>query len=185
MHDTRVARRYAKALFSLALKFDLIKSVEEDLAGIASLITHDEQFKNFLLSPYAGRKEKLAIADKLFSDRVTALTMQALRLMLTKRRERELVALRDEFVVLRRKHEGVIYVVITSAEELQKDQQKQLVAKLGLITGKTIEASYEIDARLIGGVKVAYENTVLDGTLRGSLNALRENLRHDVLIQQA
>ncbi len=185
MHDSRVARRYARALFSLALKFDLIKSVEEDLAGIAGLITHDEKFKQFLLSPYAGRQEKLEIADKLFSDRVTALTMQALRLMISKRRENELVALRDEFIVLRRESQGVVFATITSAEELPTDQQKQIVAKLGLITGKSIEPQFEIDARLIGGVKIAYGNEVLDGTLRGTLNALREKLRHDVLIQQA
>lgn len=183
MHDNRVARRYAAALFATALKYDVIKSVEEDLAGIASLLAHDAQFRDFLLSPYVGREEKLKIADKLFSDRITAISMQALRLMLGKRRETEIEALRDAFITLRRKHEGVIFATIASAEALSKDQQKELVAKLALITGKVIEASFEIEPRLIGGVKITYENTVLDGTLRGTLNALRDKLHHDVLKQ--
>jgi F-type H+-transporting ATPase subunit delta len=40
------------------------------------------------------------------------------------------------------------------------------------------------DASLIGGVKVAYENFVLDGTARGALNKMREKLRYDLLKQQ-
>jgi len=184
VHDSRVARRYAQALFSLALKNDIVDSVEEDLAGIASLLINDKQFKDFLLSPYVGREEKLKIADKLFSDRVTALTMQGIRLMLTKRRESELIPLRDEYVKLRRKHHGVIFATISSAEKLSKEQEKQVVAKLTLTTGHTIEPHFEVEPKLIGGIKVSYENTVLDGSLRGALNALRDKLYHDVLIQR-
>ncbi|MBI1756840.1 MAG: ATP synthase F1 subunit delta [Fimbriimonas ginsengisoli] len=183
MQDRRVARRYAAALFATALRYDVVKSVEEDLAGIVGLLSHDKGFRGFLLSPYVGREEKLKIAEKLFSDRVTALTMQALRLMLEKRREGEVEALREEFVTLRRRHDGVIFATVSSAEALDKDQQKQVVAKVGLITGKAIEPHFLVDPRLIGGVKVAFENIVLDGTLRGSLNLLGDRLRHDVLMQ--
>lgn len=183
MHDSRVARRYAQALFTLALKEDMVKAVEEDLAGIAHLLTGDEQFRDFLLSPYASREEKQQIAGKLFSDRITGLTMQALRLMLTKGRETELLALRDEFTKLRRAHEGVVFATISSAEAMAQDQQSQIISKLAIATGKVIEANFEIDPRLIGGVKVSYENTVLDGSLRGALNTLRDRLRHDVLKQ--
>lgn len=183
MNDKRVARRYAQALFALALKEEMVTPVEEDLAGIAGLLSHDERFRHFLLSPYASREEKLSIADKLFSDRITWLTMHALRLMLSKGRETELLNVRDEFVALRRVHVGAIYATISSAEALAQDQQSQIVSKIALITGKTVEARFEVDARLLGGVKVTYENNVLDGSLRGSLNALRDHLRHDILIQ--
>ena len=154
MADTKVARRYASALFTTAQKNDVVKSVEDDLTAISKLLENDPKFKDFILSPQVGRDEKIKIAEKLFSDRVTALTMQALRLMLIKRREYEIPNIRNEFVALRREHGSVSYVVITSAEALEPDQKDALVAKLAQQTGKTVEADFRIDPRLIGGVKV-------------------------------
>ena len=183
MHDARVARRYANALFATALKNNVVKSVEDDFSGIAGLVDGDKSFREFLISPYVGREEKLKIAERLLSDRITAISMQAVRLMLEKRREAEIRAVYDEFVALRRKHHGVVYAEVSSAEALTKDQEKQIVAKLGLISGKTIEASFSVDPKLIGGVRVRLENTVLDGSLKGGLETLKDRLRHDVLKQ--
>lgn len=183
MSDIRVARRYAAALFGIAEKNDVISSVEDDLHGIAALILNDKSFRSFLSSPYTSREEKLAIADKLFSDRVTALTMQALRLMIVKGREEELLGVRDEFVALRRHKQGVVFAVFTSSEALDKKLQTELSAKLSLSLGKEVEAQFEVDPKLMGGVKVAYGNQVLDGTVQGRLSDLRDRLIHDVLKQ--
>jgi F-type H+-transporting ATPase subunit delta len=181
--DTKVARRYANALFTTAQKNDVVKSVEDDLSAIAKLIENDQRFKDFLLSPEVGRDEKIKIAETLFSDRVTALTMQALRLMLVKRREAEISNVRNEFVALRREHGSVAYVVVNSAEAMEEDQRNSLIAKLGGSLGKSVEAEFHIDPRLIGGVKVQIGDYVLDGTVRGSLRRLEEKLRRDVLMQ--
>lgn len=183
MADSKVARRYAGALFVTAQKHDVIKSVEDDLIAIASLLESDQKFRDFMLSPRVGRDEKIRIAEKLFSDRITALTMQALRLMLTKRRQAEIMSVRDEFISLRREHGSVSYVQVSSAEALEPDQKNAIVSKLEQKTSKTVEADFRIDPRLIGGVKVQIGDYVLDGTVSGSLRRLEEKLRRDVLKQ--
>ncbi|MBS1716192.1 MAG: ATP synthase F1 subunit delta [Armatimonadetes bacterium] len=182
-HDSRVARRYANALFETAQKYNVIKSVEDDLAGITSLLDGDRSFHDFLLSPYVGREEKLRICEKLFSDRITALTMQFVRLALSKRRESELKAVYSEFVELRRLSEGVLFVSFASATELDKKQREALEAKIALTTKRKVEAEFLVNPSLIGGVKATFENTVLDGTVRGSLKRIQESLTHDVLKQ--
>jgi len=184
MADSRVARRYAQALFMTALKYDVIKSVEDDLNSIVGLLENDEQFHEFVIAPYTGREEKIEIVDKLFSDRVTALTMQVLRVMLEKRREDEITGVRDEFVKLRRENEGVIFATVTSAEKIDDAQRKALMAKLEKTLGKKIEAEFKVEPQLIGGIRVAYGNYVLDGSIRGALSNLRDKLRHDLLKQQ-
>lgn len=183
MVDVKVARRYAQALFATAQKNDVVKSVEDDLTAISSLFENDPKFKDFMLSPQVGREEKIKIAERLFSDRVTALTMQALRLMLVKRRESVISSIRAEYVALRREHGSVAYVVVSSAEALEPDQKNAIVAKLEEKTRKKVEADFQIDAKLIGGVKVQLGDYVLDGTVRGSLRRLGEKLRRDVLKQ--
>jgi len=174
MADHRVCRRYAQALFSTALKYDTIRSVEDDLNAIVGLLQTDEGFRDFVIAPYTGREEKIATIDRIFSDRITALTLQVLRVMLEKRREEEIEGVRDEYVKLRRDHEGVIYATATSAA---------LVSKLETILGKKIEADFKIDPQIIGGIRVAYGNYILDGSIRGALSNLRDRLRHDLLKQ--
>lgn len=183
MAESKVARRYATALFNTALKNDVVKSVEDDLSAISGLFVNDPKFRDFMLSPQVGRDEKIKIAERMFSDRVTALTMQALRVMLIKRRANEIVGVREEFVALRREHGSIAYIVVTSAEAMEPDQKNALVAKLESKIGKKVEADFKIDGRLIGGVKVQIGDFVLDGTVRGSLRRLGEKLRRDVLKQ--
>jgi F-type H+-transporting ATPase subunit delta len=184
MSDNRVSRRYAKALFVATEKANVTNSVEDDLNAIAGMLENNAQFKTFILAPYTGREEKVAVVEKIFSDRITALTMQVLRLLLTKRREDMIVSVRDEFVKLRREREGVIYAVISSAYEIDAKQMKSLVAQLEKTLGKTVEAEFKLEPHLVGGVKVAYGNYVLDGSIRGAVSTLRDKLRHDLLRQQ-
>jgi len=183
VHDIRVAKRYAKALFETAQENRVIESVEDDLGGIVSLLVNNTRFRALLLSPEVSRDEKLGLVDKLFSDRITALTLEALRLMIEKNRELEIEWVQREYVRLRRDFENKLFVIITTAEQLDDDQRQRLLAKLESITGKRLEAEYRIDPHLIGGISVSYENYVLNGSLRGELQRLRERLLHDVLKQ--
>jgi F-type H+-transporting ATPase subunit delta len=181
--ETKVGKRYAQALFSAAKAGNVIPSVEADLNAVANQVANDERFREFLISPHVGREEKVKILERIFSDRITALTMSAVRLMLQKRREGEFETVREEFVRLRREHERKVYVLVSSAERLTDDQMDRIEKKLEKLSGADIEPEFRIDSTLIGGVKVAYGDYVLDGTIRGALRRLKDRLRIDVLKQ--
>ena len=181
--DARAAKRYAKALFQAASKADVIDSVESDLNAIANLLETHEQFRGFLHNPRISRDDKTAIAERLFSDRITSLTMSLMRLLLAKRRENEFEGIREEYVQMRRAQGAVVYVIVTSAAELDRAQKDAIISKIAAQSGKKVEADYRVDAHLIGGVKVAVGDYVLDGSVRGSLNRLRDLLKSDVLKQ--
>lgn len=183
MAESKVGKRYAHALFNAAKAGDVIKSVESDLNAVANQVESDERFREFLVSPHVGREEKVKILERIFSDRITALTMSALRLMLQKRREDEIETVREEFIRLRREHEKKVYVLVSSAERLTDDQMRRIEQKLEKVSGQDIEPEFRVDGTLIGGVKVAYGDYVLDGTVRGALRRLRDRLRIDVLKQ--
>jgi len=183
VQDNRVSRRYAQALFTTAQRHDVITSVEDDLNGIVDVIEADAGFRRFVQAPFTGREEKIRIFERIFADRITAITMQLLRVMLEKHRENEITQVRDEFVRLRRESQSVTLVNVTSSQDLDLTQRQALVAKMEAVLGRRVEASYHIDPAVIGGVKVAYENFVLDGTVRGTLSKLRERMKYDLLKQ--
>lgn len=181
--DSRVAKRYARAMFAASLKENILASVEDDLNGIEDAFRRDPRFRTFLFSPATAAEDKLALVERVFSDRVTALTMHLLRLLLDKRRETELPLVRLEFIRLRRDHDQIVYVEVASAVALTDSEKKAIVAKIENGTGRKAETEFKIDGALIGGVRVEYDNFVLDGTVRGSLKRMRERLVYDLLRQ--
>lgn len=183
MVDARIGRRYAQALFNAATKHDVVVAVENDLAGIAALVRDDAKFRHFLLAPFNSHEEKIQVAERIFADRVTALTMQVLRVMIQKGREGEFESVYNEFARLRREAADIELATITSAYTLDPAQKDAIVTGVSKRLGKKVEAKFLVDPRLIGGVRVAYSNFVLDGSARGHLNRLREHLHHDILKQ--
>jgi F-type H+-transporting ATPase subunit delta len=183
MADTRVARRYAQALFQIALKQGIVRGVEDDLGAFVEARRTGTSVKAFLQSPTVAREAKIKVLDEKFSDQMTALGLNAIKLMVSKGREDKLDQIYDAFVVIRRNYDGIIYAAITSAEVLPIDQKDAIVQKISQILGKTVEAEFHVDPSQIGGVKVAYDNYVLDGTVRGTLSKLREKLRYELLKQ--
>ncbi|MBV6490278.1 MAG: ATP synthase F1 subunit delta [Fimbriimonadaceae bacterium] len=183
MGDTRVARRYAKALYRAAKSQGIVESVEADLAGVVGIIERDPGFGEFLVSPRIAREHKLPVLERAFSDRVTALTMHALRLMLQKRREDLVPDVYKAFVAIRREHGAVLYAHIASSIELTEKQRSALLTKLEKGSGKKVEAEFSVDSNLLGGIRVAYGNFVLDGSVRGSLRRMRDTLKYELLKQ--
>lgn len=183
MTDVRVAKRYARAIFSEAHKQGLLQSVEDDLSAMCAVIADSDRLRRFLKSPNATREDKLALFERMFADGVTALTMHAFRLLLKRRRENLIVHVRDEFALLRRENEKVIHAVVSSSYEIDQSQRDAIIEKLASTTGQRVEAEFEIDESIIGGVRVTYGNYVLDGTARGYLERMKVRLLYDLLKQ--
>ncbi len=183
MADTRVARRYALALFQSSNSTGTAGTVENDLNLISAHLSSNEDFRKFFFSPERSRQDKNQLISAVFGSQVSPITIELTKLMLSKGREADFSAVAVEFSRLRREAQSIIHAVVTSTSELGADQKSALIAKLQTQIGKTIEAEYKIDPSLIGGLKVAYGDFILDGSVTGSITKLREHLRHDLLKQ--
>ncbi|MCW5943154.1 MAG: ATP synthase F1 subunit delta [Fimbriimonadaceae bacterium] len=176
--ESRVAIRYARALFGAADKVGAIHDVEADLRSLIDAMRAEPRLRVFLASPITDRERKLDVLRQAFGGRAHVLTLKALELMVRKGREAEIALMTERYTDLRRAHDNVLYVKVTSRGELPDDYRVRLLEKLRSVTGKSVEPEFVSDASMIGGIKVAYDNYVLDGTVRGRFARLRETLRH-------
>ena len=71
----------------------------------------------------------------------------------------------------------------TSAVPLKDSETKGIVDLIAKQTGKKIIAESDVEPKLMGGVRVQYGNSVLDGSVSGALKRLKERLYFDVLKQ--
>lgn len=176
MVDVRVARRYARALFEVALKQDQLQAVADDLRNLRGAMRESDELRAFFYSPLIPRDRKRDRMRETFRERVQPHTMRLLELLIEKRREKLLDAVCDEFQKLQEAHQGIARALIQSATPLTEAEREALLQKLQQSTGKTIIPTYETNPELIGGVRVRIGDYQIDGTLRGALDRLRDHI---------
>jgi F-type H+-transporting ATPase subunit delta len=71
---------------------------------------------------------------------------------------------------------GFAEAQVSSARPLSDGEKRELESRVGAIAGKKVRASYVANPELLGGVMVQVGSTIYDGTVRGQLQKLRQQL---------
>lgn len=173
---TRVARRYAKALFSLARDAQALEPVAAELRQLRQAFD-DPAIAPVLASPLMTPARLVSLVDQLTQQvALSILTKNFLRVLAENRRLDQLVGVYDHFEALHDRALGRIRVTIRSAAALSPERQREIVAAFEQRTGKTVLATAITDAALLGGVLVEAEGKVYDGSLRTQLEHLANEM---------
>ena len=176
MKDTRVAKRYASALFEVAKRDDIVDAVSQDLALIERFLTDVPSLRAVLLQPLVDDERKVRFAGDAFGDRVTATTLNFLKLLIHKRRENLINECIREYENLNAEYNNTVDAVATTAVPITDAQVSRLTESLQALTGKTVHLSTDVDPAIGGGAIVRMGDTVIDGSVRGRLERLEQQL---------
>lgn len=176
MSDLTVARRYAQALIEQASASNSLESVDKDIAQIRDAMNGSAELVRFFESPVISREKKKAVVDSLFAERLSAVTLRTLHLLVDKRREGQVMDVVSAYQSLRDDAEGIAQVSVRSARALSDEDQKAIAAQLEKRLGKRVRLDVSIDASLIGGIVVQVGDTVYDGSVANKLASLRERM---------
>lgn len=176
MRESRVARRYARALFNSALRAQVIEAVDEALQQVLSILQAQPPLQQILLNPLIPRERKGQIVQQTLGRQTHPLVASLLNVLVDKRRETLLADVVREFERLRDEHLGIVRAQATVAYPLDSEQEHALRHSLERRTGKTVVLDVETDPSLIGGVMVRIGDTVIDGSVRGQLRRLKQYL---------
>ncbi len=171
-----VAKRYARALFSLGGEAGGFEPVGRALAELAAAFRNPE-LRAVAGDPTLDRKKRrqvaLAIAERLG---VATPVASFARLLGEKNRLRELDAIEREYQRLADRAFGQVRAQVVSAKPLSAESARQLDDLFARRTGKRIVSEVEVDPALLGGVTVEVQGRVFDGSLRTQLYRLRRAL---------
>lgn len=73
-----------------------------------------------------------------------------------------------------REQKGIKQVELTTAHPVEAS--RTIIHELNQIVGKDIELKQKVDEKLIGGVVVKVDDTMIDGSVKGQLQRLRKDL---------
>ncbi len=176
MDSESLARRYATAVFSLASESGATERIGKDLSEIDRALASDEATRSFFVAPTVDRglKERTLLA--VFRGKVHDVALHTLLLLVRKRRETLLAKLVSEYRKLEQAGRGAEPLTVTTARDLPAHELRAMLERLERVYGKKFEATVIRDPALIGGVRIAMGDRVIDGSVAGRLEELTRTL---------
>jgi F-type H+-transporting ATPase subunit delta len=176
MKDVRVSRRYAAALFGIARRDGILDAVTQDVALIERFIAEVPYLRAVLLQPLVSETKKTKVATDAFGDRVTATSLNFVKLLIRKRREGLIDECIRDFRALVAEAQNRIDAVATTAVPISPQQTERLTESLRKLTGKNVHLTTAVDPSIMGGTVVRMGDTIIDGSVRGRLERLEQQL---------
>jgi F-type H+-transporting ATPase subunit delta len=169
------ARRYAEAAFEVATRDGTVETWRTELETAAS-IASDERVGRMLANPAVPLETRTEMAEAIFGKVVHRPVLNLINLMLRRGRIHHLPRIADEFRRLDNARLGITVATATSAAPLSKDEIRALTERMEQLTGGRVELDLQLDPSLLGGLVVRVGDRLIDGSVRGRLERLRNQL---------
>ncbi|MXN88823.1 F0F1 ATP synthase subunit delta [Pasteurella canis] len=172
---TTIARPYAKAAFDFAVEQSAVEKWAEMLKFSSELIK-DETMQTFLNSSFSSNK----LADTVISicgDQLDQYGQNLIRLMAENKRLIVLPAVYQEFQHYVEEHQKIVEVQVISAQPLNVAQSEKIVAAMEKRLARKVKLNCSLDSSLIAGVIIRTDDFVIDGSSRGQLARLANELQ--------
>jgi F-type H+-transporting ATPase subunit delta len=172
-----VARIYAETLLRLAEREQAIEDVDAGVAKLAELLAQDERFARFLAAPQIAASAKRAVVERALGDRLPPALVRFLRLVIEKHREPMLGEILGAWRELQDVRANRMTATLVTAAAVDDAMREGVRVALEGVTGKHVVLGVEVEPALLGGVVIRFGDTVVDGSIRSRLAALRQRLR--------
>jgi len=171
---------YASALFLLAGEEGLRDKISEELSLLKELLTENPEYTRLLDTPAMKKEERLALAERAFSG-FTDCVLNLIMLLSERHLASGLVRVADLYASMYDDACGILRAEAVTAVKMTEEQTARLAARLGEMTAKTVIIKNTVDPSVLGGVKLRYATSQLDGSVMAGLSRFEKALASSVL----
>ena len=171
-------KRYALAIFELAVQEDQADQWAEDLQFVAQVL-NDDEFGAFLRHADVREEQKTRALDAVLTD-VHPMVRNLSALLVTRGAVDAVADVSLGYAKLLDEFRGRQQVEVTSAVTLtdqEVDQIRQFVAD---IIKKEVVIVSQVDEDILGGVIIQIGDRLLDGSVRARLDGLRKQIKSEI-----
>lgn len=169
------ARRYAEAAFQVAERDGTVDVWRRELEAAATIVGQPAIGRT-LSNPAIALDARASAVNATFGKVASRPVTNLIQLMLRRGRIEDVPRVAAEFRRLDNAQKGITIATATSAAPLKADEVKALTARLEALTGGSIELDVKVDPSLLGGLVVQVGDRLIDGSVRGRLERLRNQL---------
>lgn len=178
MVGTKVASKYAGALFAAAEDQRLLDTTQQELHLVRGLVRDVPDLMAVLQHPRMDADRKKGIVTRALATHVSPLTLDFLSLLIDKKRANLLEIIIQEFDRLLDEARGIQRAEVRSAVPLDDELVALLTERLTTLTGKKVVLRRVVEPGLLGGLVIHVGGQLIDGSLASHLETIRERLQH-------
>ncbi len=172
-----IARPYAEAAFSIAKQDSSIEEWSSDMQKIKAVFTN-EKIISLLSNPDLSYSDKTQIFLDLFEGEISDKASSFIKVCGDNKRLKNLPEIINFFNELALESLNKKNVAVFSSFQLEEKQIQKITSALEKRLDSEVVIDFEIDKSLIGGLKIAYEDQVLDMSIKRKLGLLQAQLRN-------
>jgi F-type H+-transporting ATPase subunit delta len=169
------ARRYAEAAFEVALADDALDAWRDDLAYAATILSLAD-VEQIVDSPAVPLGERTRLVARLLEGRLQPGALRLVDLLVTRGRASILPRVSEEFTRRLNTYRGIVMATVTSAVPLTGEETAAIRVRVEAMANARVELQTVVDPALIGGVTIQVRDQLLDASIRGRLERLRDHL---------
>lgn len=174
--DELIGKRYATALFEVALENQRLDTMESDIQTVLHSIKENPEFIQILLLPNIMVEKKKSLLKEAFAEIINKDLMNLLLLTIDKSRQDHIEKILEIALHLILEEKGILTAYITSAIELTAGEKEAWIKKLEGQTKKKIALNCKVDSSLVGGMIIRIKDKILDHSIKGELHKLAKQL---------
>jgi F-type H+-transporting ATPase subunit delta len=173
-----VTSRYARAFVDVVFDSKLgAAQTTQQLRAIVALTDETAELRNIWSNPAVPPEQKRSLLDAIVARLGASRPVRNfIAVLIDHHRVNALKIIVQQFETELNTRLGVAEAAVTSSRELSEAQRKELEEQIEKLTGKRVSAQYGVDKSLLGGAIVQVGSTVYDGSVRGQLQKLKEQL---------
>ncbi len=172
LEHATLARPYARAAFAQATAEGMLVKWSQVLSRLA-VVVNDRQMRQLLHDPRLDNEQMQDVLLAVLGEDIGQSMRNFLRILLQTGRIRVAPAINKLFSDYYAEAEGIARVQVRSAYPLLPELQQKLREALARRYGKRVEMELETDQELIGGIVVRHGDSVIDASVRGQIQQLR------------
>ena len=180
MQNPRLAAVYAKSLADIATEKNQLDQVYADVQYLKAVCNASHPFVLLLKSPVVYADKKQAIVSEITKGNVGDITAAFDTLLIKKGREGYLPEIINAFIDEYNRRKGITRVKVTTAEPLSEENKNSILQKLQSAGLNTVELEPAVNADIIGGFVLEYNNNLVDASVARELRELKKQFQENV-----
>lgn len=184
MKNSKIANRYAKALFDLAQENNQLDQVKNDMELVISVCRQNKDFSLMLQSPIIFTDKKEAILKDIFEKQLQQISYFFLLIITRKKREAILEYIARQFVVIYKEFKNITTAKLSTAIKLDKALSEKITSLLEEQTKGEIELIEKVDKDLIGGFVLGYDDKQYDASVKKQIKELQRDFDENLYIRE-
>jgi F-type H+-transporting ATPase subunit delta len=183
MNEIKIADRYARALFDLALEKEMLEIIRVDMAIVGNVCITNKDFVLFLKSPVIKETKKIAILKSLFENKIQETLLNFLIIITRNRRESLIPVIARQFVEIYKEHKNIITAELTTAVDLSDELRERIIMMIKMATKSEVDLQLKKDESIIGGFIVTFGDKQIDASIQRKIQNLKQEFNINLYIK--